>query len=75
MKCTIHKIIVYGQLITRRRIKTVARSKKESFQPKVMVWFGVRSKGVSPLEILDTESMNHEQYIKSVLLVALKYGN
>ncbi|CAF4142455.1 unnamed protein product, partial [Rotaria magnacalcarata] len=40
-----------------------------------MVWLGACSKGVSPLVILGTESMNHERYIKNVLPVALKYGN
>ena len=40
-----------------------------------MVWLGVCSKGISPLVILSTESMNHERYIKDVLPVPLKYGN
>ena len=40
-----------------------------------MVWLGVCSKGISPLVILSTESMNHERYIKDVLPVTLKYGN
>ena len=55
--------------------KADGRKQKRKFSEKVMVWLGVCSKGVSPLVILGTESMNHERYIKDVLPVALKYGN
>ena len=40
-----------------------------------MVWLGVRSKGVTPLVILDEGTVDHAVYTKKVLPVALKYGN
>ena len=55
--------------------KAGGRKQKRKFSEKVMVWLGVCSKGISPLVILSTESMNHERYIKDVLPVPLKYGN
>ena len=55
--------------------KAGGRRQKRQFSEKVMVWLGVCSKGVSPLVISGTKSMNHERYIKDVLPVALKYGN
>ena len=55
--------------------KAGVTKQKRKFLEKVMVWLGVFSKVVSPLVVLGTESMNHEQDIKDVLPVALKYGN
>ena len=49
--------------------KAGGRKQKRKFSEKVMVWLGVCSKGISPLVILGTESMNHERYIKDVLPV------
>ena len=40
-----------------------------------MVWFGVDSKAVSRLMILESDTLDHDRYIKDVLPVALKYGN
>ncbi|CAF1150751.1 unnamed protein product [Didymodactylos carnosus] len=48
---------------------------QQGFPQKVMVWLGVCSKGVTPLVILDTGTVDHVRYIKEVLPVALKYGN
>ena len=40
-----------------------------------MVWLGVCSKGVSSLVIFESDTLDHDRYIKEVLPVALKYGN
>ena len=48
---------------------------KRKFPQKVMVWWGACSKSVTPLVILDEETVDHARYIKEVLLVTLKYGN
>ena len=40
-----------------------------------MVWLGVCSKGVSSLMIFESDTLDHDRYIKEVLPVALKYGN
>ena len=41
-----------------------------------MVWLGACYKGVTPLVILEEETVDHTVYIKKkVLPVALKYGN
>ena len=48
---------------------------KQKFPQKVMVWLSACSKGVTPLVILDKDTVNHDWYIKKVLPVALKYGN
>ena len=40
-----------------------------------MVWLGVCSKGVSPLVIFESDTLDYDRYIKEVLPVALKYGN
>ena len=60
------------------RTKTdVKDSTKEvqNFPTKVMTWFGVCSKGVSPLVIFVERIVGHEHYIHEVLPVALKFGN
>ncbi|CAF3831064.1 unnamed protein product [Rotaria magnacalcarata] len=49
--------------------------RKRKSPHKVMVWFGVCSKGVSPLVIFENGTLDHDRYIKEVLPVALKYGN
>ena len=49
--------------------------KEKKFPPKVMVWLGACSKGLSPLVIFDKGTIDHKKYIKNVLPVALKYGN
>jgi hypothetical protein len=36
---------------------------------------GERSRSETPLGILDEETVEHTQYIKEVLTVALQYGN
>ena len=48
---------------------------KQKFPQKVIVWLGACSKSVTPLVILDKDTVNHDWYIKKVLPVALKYGN
>ena len=48
---------------------------KRKFPPKVLVWLGACSKGLTPLVILDKGTVNHGRYIEDVLPVALKYGN
>ena len=40
-----------------------------------MVLMGACSKGVTPLVILDKDTINHERYINEVLPVPLKPGN
>ena len=40
-----------------------------------MVWLGVCSEGITPLVILEKETVNHKVYIKNVLPVVRKYGN
>ena len=40
-----------------------------------MVWLKVCSKGVSPLVIFESDTLDHDRYIKEVLPVAFKYGN
>ena len=42
---------------------------------KVMIWLGVCSKGVSALVIFESDTLDHDQYIKEVLPVVLKYDN
>ena len=49
--------------------------RKRKFPQKVMVWLGIYSKGVSPLVIFESDTLDHDRYIKEVLPVALKYGN
>ena len=49
--------------------------RKRKFPQNVMVWLGVCSKGVSPLVIFESNTFDHDRYIKEVLPVALKYGN
>ena len=48
---------------------------KGKFPQKVMVWLGVCSKGVSSLVIFKNGTMDHDQCIREVLPVALKFGN
>ncbi|CAF1928957.1 unnamed protein product [Rotaria magnacalcarata] len=48
---------------------------KRKFPQKIMVWLGVCSKGVSPLVIFENGTVDHDQYIKEVLPIALKFGN
>ena len=48
---------------------------RQKFPQKVMVWLSACSKGITPLGILDKETVDHTVYIKIVLPVALKYGN
>ena len=50
-------------------------AKKRKFPARVMVWMGACSKGVTPLVILDKDTINHERYINEVLPVALKSDN
>ena len=40
-----------------------------------MVWLGVCSAGLTKIVILDKGTVNHERYIREVLLIALKCGN
>ena len=49
--------------------------RKWKFPQKVMVWLGICSKGGSPLVISESDTLNHDRYIKEVLPVVLKYGN
>ena len=51
------------------------RKQKRKFSQTVMIWLGVCSKGVRLLVILDKDTIDHDRYIKEVLLVAIKYGN
>ncbi|CAF1936013.1 unnamed protein product [Rotaria magnacalcarata] len=48
---------------------------KRKFPQKVMVWLAVCFKGVSPLVIFEDGTVDHDQYIKEVLPVALKFGH
>ena len=48
---------------------------RRKFATKVMVWFGVWSKGTTSVVILDNGSVDHSRYISKVLPVALRYGN
>ena len=49
--------------------------RRKRFPQKVIVWFRVCSKGVSPLVIFESNTLDHDRHIKEVLPVALKYGN
>ena len=49
--------------------------RKRKFPQKVMVWLGVCSEDVPPLVIFESDTLDHDRYIKEVLPVALKYGN
>ena len=49
--------------------------RKRKFPQKVMVWLGICSKGVSPLVIFESGTLDHDRCIKEVLPVAIKYGN
>ena len=40
-----------------------------------MVWLGICSNGVSSLVIFESDTLDHDRYVKKVLPVALKYGN
>ena len=40
-----------------------------------MVWLEVCSKGIFPLVIFQNDTLDHDQYIKEMCPVALKYGN
>lgn len=51
------------------------RMRKRKFPQQVMVWLGVRSKGVSPLVIFEKGSVDHSRYIAEVLPIVLAYGN
>ncbi|CAF3402410.1 unnamed protein product [Rotaria socialis] len=55
--------------------KNGGTQQKRKFPQKVMVWLGACSKGLTPLVILDEETVDHTVYIEKVLPVALKYGN
>ena len=48
---------------------------KRKFPQKVMVWFGVCSKGVSSLVIFEDGTLNQDRYIKDMLSAVLKFGN
>ena len=65
------------------RIWTVNRSavdiegnlrQKRKLLQKVIIWFGVCSKGVSSLVIFEDETMDYDRYIKEMASVALKFG-
>ena len=47
---------------------------RRKFLLKVMVWLGAFSKGVTPLVILNEETVDHTVNIKKVLVVPLKMG-
>ena len=49
--------------------------RKRKFPQKVIVWLGACSKGVSPLVNFESDTLDHDRYIKEVLPVTLKYGN
>ena len=55
--------------------KRVVLSTDEITHPRVMVWLGTCSKGITPLVILNERTVYHAVYIERVLLIALKYGN
>ena len=42
---------------------------------EVMVWLGACSKGITPLIILDEETVDHTVYIEKVPSIALKDEN
>ena len=45
------------------------------FPQKIMVWPGMCSKGVSPLVIVESDTFDHDRYIREVFPVALKHAN
>ena len=49
--------------------------RKRKCPQKVLVWLEVCSEGASPLVIFESNTLDHDWYIKGVLPVALKYGN
>ena len=49
--------------------------RRRKFPQKVMVWLDACSKGITPLVILDEDTVDHTVYIRKVLPVALKYVN
>ena len=57
------------------RAAKIVLGENVNFPQKVMVWLGVCSKGVSPLVIFESHTLDHDRYIKEVLPVTLKYGN
>ena len=48
---------------------------RQKFAQTVMAWFGVCSKGITPLVILHRGTVDHVEYIEKVLPISLKYGN
>ena len=52
-----------------------ALRRKRQFQQKVIVYLGVYCEGVSSLVIFESDTLDHDQDIKEVLPVALKYAN
>ncbi|CAF3708708.1 unnamed protein product [Rotaria socialis] len=48
---------------------------RRKFPQKVIIWLGTCSKDLTPLVILDEETVDHTVYIEKVLPVPLKYGN
>ena len=57
--------------------KVVSCRDKNLPKEKMMVWLKClcSSKGLTPLLILDENTVDHSCYIKNVLAVAFKYGN
>ena len=70
-----HVMTEYGRKIVQQPTPKMVLGKNVNFPRKVMVWLGVCCKGVSPLVIFESDTLDHDQYIKEVLPVALKYGN
>ena len=65
----------YGRQIVQQPTPKVVLGENVNFPQKVIVWLGVCCKGVSPLVIFESDTLDHDRYIKEVLPVALKYGN
>ena len=68
-------MIEYERLFVQLPTTKVVIGKNESFPQKALVWLGVYSKDVSSLVIFGDGMMDHDRYIKEVLLVAPKFGN
>ena len=75
MACAMFKMIVFGLLVLSKRIKMVESRRKGSFHGRS--WFSSvhARKAPTPLVVFEEDTLDHDQYIKEVLSVALSYGS
>ena len=69
------KMTEYGQQIVPMPIKNVVFSSDKLFPQNVIVWLDACSKSVTPLMILDEETIDYTIYTEKVRPVTLKNGN